>query len=324
MTRKRIEEILARGSMRLARRYRQIMQRIREQRSISELERALEAGQIADVLAEVEGGGQAVATEVAVIDTAIGVEVAAYIAERVNSIVSYSGTNPRAIARLQLNGQRLITAITEGQRLAIGEALSAGLSSGYNPREVARAIRDVIGLTPERAQTVANYRRALETLDRRALSYALRDARSDSAIISAIESGRALKPERIDRLVDRYYARQVASRAEVIARTEMLRSMSEATQEAYDQAIESGQLEVDRVQCEWHRAADARTRDSHIYMGGQLRRHGVPFLSGSGNLLRHPGDVDAPASDTIQCRCRKSWRVLSVGRSAVNRGGGYA
>ena len=50
MTRKRLEEILARHSSRLARRYRQVMQRARDQRSVSELETALSEGRIVDRL----------------------------------------------------------------------------------------------------------------------------------------------------------------------------------------------------------------------------------------------------------------------------------
>ena len=58
-------------------------------------------------------------------------------------------------------------------------------------------------------------------------------------------------------------------------------------------------------------------------MGGQLRRRGVPFRSGNGNALRYPGDPQAPASDVIQCRCRRAVRILPPGKIAVNKGGGY-
>lgn len=323
MTRKRIEEILSRYSSRLARRFRQVMARARDQRTISELETALNEGRIGEVLADVDESAKAVAADAAVIDAAIGAEVAAYIADRVSKLVVYDGTNARAVARLQLNGQRMITSITESQRLAIGEVLSGGLVDGSNPREVARAIREVIGLTPERARAVINYRRALEGLDRRALTYALRDKRSDDAIRAAIANAKPLGQDRIDRLVARYYDRQVASRAELIARDQMLRSLHEATDEAFEQAQNAGQLDIDRVQEEWHSAHDPRTRHSHRPMDGQLRRVGVPFRTGNGNLLRYPGDSDAPLSDTIQCRCRRTKKVLPPGQHAINRGGGY-
>lgn len=322
MTRKRIEELLARYSSRIARRYRQVMARARDQRTISELESALEAGRVGEVLAEIDGA-KAVAAEVGAADTAIGVEVAAYIADRVSKIVSYDGTNPRAVTRLQVNGQRLITAITEQQRQAIGEVLSGGLVDGLNPRAVAVAIRDCIGLTPERARAVANYRRALESLSRRALSYELRDKRSDAAVDAAIKAGKPLEAKRIDAMVGRYYDRQIASRAELIARTEMLRSLHEATDESYQQAQDAGQLDLDRVQEEWHSAHDPRTRHSHRAMDRQLRRVGVPFHSGDGNLLRYPGDPHAPTEDSIQCRCRRTKKILPVDKSAINRGGGY-
>ena len=323
MTRKRLEEILERYGARLARRYRQVMQRARDQRSVSELEIALSEGRISEVLDEATEAARAVAAEVVVIDAAIGAEAAAYISERVAKLVSYDGTNPRAVARLQANGGRLVTSITEGQRLAIGEILQDGQARGLNPREVAREIRSVIGLTPERARYVANYRRALEGLDRHALTYQLRDKRADATIKAAIKAGKPLDGKRIDALVDRYAARQLAQRAEVIARTEMLRAAHEATDEAYEQAEQAGQLDRDRAQEEWHSGKDGRTRHSHRSMGGQLRRRGVPFRSGNGNELRYPGDPQAPASDVIQCRCRRAIRILPPGKSAVNKGGGY-
>ena len=116
----------------------------------------------------------------------------------------------------------------------------------------------------------------------------------------------------------RYSERQLAYRAEAIARTETQRAAHEAQDEAYQQAVDAGHLDADRLQCIWHAGAKPRTRDSHAAMRGQRRRMSVAFTSGAGVALRYPCDPDAPASEVVHCRCSKSVRVLPVGQSAVN------
>ena len=324
MTRKRLDELLARLQPKLARRFRQVMQRVKDRRTLAELEAALEGGTAGAVLDDIETAAKAFAAQGTAAQALVAGEVAAYLSERLDLLVSYDSTNARAVAALQAHRLRLVQAITEEQRQAIGEVLSGGLAGGINPRQSAIAVRDSIGLDATRARWVANYRRALESADRRAITaYTLRDQRSDRAVQAAIEAGQPLPKARIDKLVDRYAARQLASRAEAIGRTESLRALHAAQDEVYDQAVDAGQLDVDRIQQEWHAGDPPRTRGSHHPMNGQLRRHGVAFRSGDGYELLHPGDPNAPASETVNCRCRKTRRVLPVGQVAVNAGGGY-
>jgi len=44
-------------------------------------------------------------------------------------------------------------------------------------------------------------------------------------------------------------------------------------------------------------------RDSHISMDGQVRKLGEKFISGAGNSLLHPHDPNAPAGESVNCRC---------------------
>ena len=324
MTQRRIEQLLAREGPRIRKRFRQVMQRVKDRRTLAELEAALEGGTAGAVLDDIETAAKAFAAQGTAAQALVAGEVAAYLSERLDLLVSYDSTNARAVAALQAHRLRLVQAITEEQRQAIGEVLSGGLAGGINPRQSAIAVRDSIGLDATRARWVANYRRALESADRRAITaYTLRDKRSDRAVLAAIEAGQPLPQARIDKLVDRYAARQLASRAEAIGRTESLRALHAAQDEVYDQAVDAGQLDVDRIQQEWHAGDPPRTRGSHHPMNGQLRRHGVAFRSGDGYELLHPGDPNAPASETVNCRCRKTRRVLPVGQVAVNAGGGY-
>ena len=318
MTRKRLDELLARLQPKLAKRFRQVMQRVRDKRTLAELESALESGTIATVLDDIDQATAVLASQSAAAHAFIAAEVAEELSTKLDKLISYDGTNPRAVAVLARRRLELSTELVETQRQAIGETLRLGLENGLNPRQTAVAIRDSIGLTVPQTQWVANYRRKLENASRGALDNALRDARSDRAVARAAATGTPLPQARIDKLVERYAERQLNYRAEVIAREETLRSLEAAQDEAFQQVIDAGQLDADRVQLEWHQRSRPNMRDIHRPMDGQLRRFGEAFVSGAGNLLRFPHDPDAPLSELLGCGCYVTRRVLPVGRVAVS------
>lgn len=326
MTRKRLHYLLGRLSAPMARRYRQIVERTKGQHGVGKIEDAIERGATSDevgaILDDLEKAAAAIASEAAAGHRVVADQAATYITGRVGSIVSYDGTNPRAVAALQSSRLRLVQSISEQQREAIIGAVTDGLQRGANPRETARAIRESIGLTDYDATIVRNYRRALESGSSHALAYKLRDARSDGTVTAAIEAKTPLPQKRIDALVARYTQRRINARAETIARTETMRALSEAQEEIYAQAIESGQLDADRVQCEWIHGVRKNPRLHHQSMHHQKRRVGESFRSGRGNLLRYPHDPSAPASETARCGCIVTRRVLPVGQGAVNTGDG--
>jgi hypothetical protein len=226
--------------------------------------------------------------------------------------VVFDQTNVGAVNAMNRNTLRLVRGFTEEQRAVTRNAVSRGVQAGLNPREVARTFRDSIGLTKKQEQWVANYRRALSTLDRDALSRALRDKRFDRTVAAAIENNRALTPSQIDAMVQRYTERMVKYRSEVIARTEALRSVHQGTEAMYQQALETGELKADQLSREWNTAKDERVRDSHAAMHGQVQPFGQPFVSGAGNLLNYPGDPEAPAEEVIQCRCAVGTRITTL------------
>tara|TARA_Y100000310_G_scaffold315722_2_gene366578 strand:+ start:5862 stop:9002 length:3141 start_codon:yes stop_codon:yes gene_type:complete len=88
-------------------------------------------------------------------------------------------------------------------------------------------------------------------------------------------------------------------RSRVIARTEV----HQAAVAGGDFAAEelNDDLDLDLVR-EWLAAEDLRTRPSHARADGQRRDMETPFDIG-GYKLQRPGDPNAPAHETIQCRC---------------------
>ena len=110
-------------------------------------------------------------------------------------------------------------------------------------------------------------------------------------------------------MVGRYRERYLRFRAETIARTEALRAVHQSSEEAYRQAVDQGQLDPGALVRTWITAADERVRGSHRAMMGQQRGFDETFTSGVGNRLRFPGDPNAPASETVRCRCVLTTRL---------------
>jgi uncharacterized protein with gpF-like domain len=150
---------------------------------------------------------------------------------------------------------------------------------------------------------VDNYRALLESGNRQALERELRDRRFDRTVEEAIANDEVLAPATIERMVSRYHDRFLDLRAETIARTESLRALSEARQEATEQIIEQTGILPEAVTRTWRATHDERTRDTHAAMDGQRVGLTEPFISPSGAQLMYPGDPSAPASETISCRC---------------------
>lgn len=223
------------------------------------------------------------------------------------------------ISQYRLN---LINGITAETTEAIRTSLFNQAISGANPIDVARTFRGTIGLTTNQEQAVRNYRTALENLDRTALNRKLRDKRFDSTITRAIDNNTPLTSEQIDRYVNRYRERFIKYRSEMIARTESMRAVSVGQDESIRQMLQQGVLDDDLRQF-WVYTKDNRTRDPHRLvpaMNNGIKSdklgstgEGIPltqlFQTPLGPL-RYPRDPNGTASNTINCRCRRVFRML--------------
>lgn len=108
----------------------------------------------------------------------------------------------------------------------------------------------------------------------------------------------------------------VAARAETILRTEMQRAynLSTASQQQDTAKRVEGLLKT------WIATADTRTRESHLRAHQEYRRNpipvGEPFVlrddRGRAELM-YPGDPNAPARFTINCRCTSATIHPAIG-----------
>lgn len=308
---KRIRAIIERVQPKIRRRFLEVIQWLRGGTSLRLLADLLEAGRIDEIFGvRLERAASRFAAEVVDGYIHAAEATAANLGEDLGTFVSFDQTNERAVAAMQRNRLDMIREFSDEQRAVIRQVHTRGLELGLNPRTVAREMRASIGLTQRQEAAVANFRRMLRNLDGEALTRALRDKRFDRTIERAIADHRPLTKAQIDTMVERYHQRYIKYRSEVIGRTEGLRVTHEGNDELFRQAIDAGDVDEDQLVNTWHAGRPPRTRDWHASMNGQEQPFGMPFISGQGNSLMYPCDPDAPASETVQCRCARSTRIL--------------
>lgn len=244
--------------------------------------------------------------------------------------------NPEAEAWLSEHGGKLITGIVADQRRLIMEVIQAGMVAGQGPRQTAldlvgrigstgRRMGGLVGLTADQAQYVTNARTALLSGDPGLMATyfdrQLRDKRFDGIVRKAIAAAKPVAAADAEKMLGRYADKLLLFRGENIARTETIGAFNAAREEAFRQAIAAGALQAQNVEGVWGATGDGRTRHTHMAMNQQVRQFGVPFTSPSGARLLFPGDTSlgAPASEIINCRCMKIYRVDHVAEAQRGR-----
>lgn len=311
-----------RAKLRLA--FLEVITFIQDSMTLQQIEGLLLAGQTEQAVALATQAFNAFAGDYINVMVISGQETAAFLQSQLNVIMTFDQSNLRAVAMMQENRLRLVREFTDAQRLATRSALTDGISRGLNPRQQAVAFRQSIGLTAHQQGSVNNFRRMLVEGDSELFSRKLRDRRFDATIRRSFAADEPLSRQKVETMVGRYRERFIKHRSEVIARTESLRSVHQGAELMYEQAAEEGTIEPDSLESTWNTAGDDRVRDfegggktSHRTMNGQTRAQGIPFTSGAGNQLKHPGDPNAPAEDTVMCRCVVTRRVKAATASAA-------
>lgn len=242
-------------------------------------------------------------------------------ADGFRTVFQFNIRNPAAENWLRTYSSTLVREIIDDQRTMIRDYLRSGLSQGANPRTTALDLvgrinkatgkRDggVIGLTSTQEQWLRNYEAELSSENPLpALNRKLRDARFDSSVRKAAASGTPISGDLKAKMLAAYKNRALRYRAEAIARSETIRALHVAQNQAIEQAVASGAISRDAVSFRWHSAKDNRVRETHRNLNGQTAKYGEAFQSDLGPI-RYPGDPLASAANTINCRC---WREPDV------------
>lgn len=310
----RLERLLDDEEVRIATIFRTAISDLQDELDLDELADLIEAGRQDEAIERLQHAAERLGTASNVTFMTAGQSTAEFLARAGVGRFVFDVVNDLAVAAMQANRLTLVREFTDEQRRATQTALLTGIEAGINPRAQARNFRQSIGLTTRQWAAVTNYRRALESVgtdDRAvadALSRELRDRRFDRTVRAAVARQRPLGAAKIDQMVERYTQRFIKYRSEVIGRTEALRAVHEGNEEGYRQAIANGTIDAERLRRTWSTRLDGRERDTHLLLNGEEKRWGEPWVTRHG-AIRYPGDPEAPAAETIQCRCALQTRI---------------
>lgn len=176
---------------------------------------------------------------------------------------SFDGKNAEAQQAALDQAARMVTEITDETEKAIRLVIAKSIKEGIPPYDAASRILPLIGLTSAQAQAVLKYREQLE--------------------------GSGLTSGKVDDEVNGYADKLLESRADAIARTEIMDALNEGQQAAWMQAQDDGVL-TDGATKEWITTPDELTCEYCAPMDGKTVPIGDEFSEGDPPL--HPN-----------CRC---------------------
>ncbi len=209
--------------------------------------------------------------------------------------IGFDVLNPRVRNALQVLESQILTTAKDTIRETVRQAVAAGVEAGQHPREIARGLRQVIGLAPNQERAVRNFEAALRAgKSGKALGYQLRDKRFDRSVKKG-----DLTDAQVTKMVDAYRRKFEAFHAETISRTATLNAYRTGQHEAFAAAIDAGIVDRARAVKTWVNVGDSRVRDEHLNastghptsVGGET----VPFDALFSNGLAYPSEWN--------CRC---------------------
>jgi hypothetical protein len=184
--------------------------------------------------------------------------------------VAFAVTDPAILLAVEAYGAERVTAIAETTREAIRAATSTAFQTHQNVGQLARTIRELVGLTPRQAESVVRYHAGL--------------------------LAEGMPASRVETLVARQTQRLIRRRAEAIARTETISAASAGQHLLWQQAQAQGLV-------------DAQIRRWWILTPGACPKYCVPIpdLNPDGVGVNEPfqtpiGPVLYPTVHT-NCRC---------------------
>lgn len=216
------------------------------------------------------------------------------VSRQVGATASLDLARPRVAATLREQRDRLLTDLMIVQTRSTEAAARSG-----DPELVLASL----GLSERGLASLVRYRELLERGAAEAARRDLADLELEAELRESLKADEPPDEDRADLMVAAYGSALLSSGALLLAGAEAQVAGGQGVGLALGQAFEDGILDPETLTQTWRTRRDERVRPSHRAMHGQVRFLGQPFRSGDGNLLRYPGDENAPASDRVRCRC---------------------
>jgi hypothetical protein len=175
--------------------------------------------------------------------------------------VTFNGSDPNVVLYARDRSSLLVAAINDDVRTAIRTTMALGAEQGITNDQLARAIREIVGVAPNYAE--APSRLVQEILDGDAAAATSRrlSGVDKARIRSAIKNGTAT-PAFAEEMRAKYSASLRNLRGKTIARTESLAASHEGQRINWRQAMKAGQLPTDARRV-WIVTPDDRLSEEH-------------------------------------------------------------
>lgn len=190
--------------------------------------------------------------------------------------IAFDYLNPRVIDAVRELETKAITTLRDDVRETVRAFVENGLRDGQGTAKIAREIKATLGLAPNQETAVRNFERALRGENGNPLRYKLRDKRFDGTI----RKGEPLTEAQIDTQVAAYRRKMEAFHANTVARTTALDATRLAQRLSWEDAIEKGIVDRDRLMKRRLVVQDGRQRDEHQALYLQVRRFDEPYDNG--------------------------------------------
>ncbi len=277
--------------------------RIKDNANLTKIVNEIKAGRIAGVM-EVLGleaefaQFQADALQVVRVLVEKGAEVAPLPA---GVGMSFDLTNPKVFDVIRKDTINKVLKISTETEAAVRAAIEKSFAQGIPTLEIAREIRDLVGLTQNQWATVGRYDEYIRGLADRFtevadLSKTAEEMLRKGGMRNLLKPDRGLgvlnrtglTNERIESLVQKYTDRLIAQRAETIARTLTIDAANEGQERLWRQAIEDEELDPADWDIVGIVARDDRLCEKCMSMDGKRRPMDGPFTEGAYAGTWHP------------------------------------
>lgn len=205
------------------------------------------------------------------------------------TVAQFRMVNPAAVDQARYLAAQLVKYVDGNTRRTIRNVITLAVRGRYTTRQAALLIRSTVALSPRQAQAVINYANALQDAARTGRPLADLNARftlADQRFTAASPS-----PEQQARMVQRYADRQLAYRANMIARTETMKAANQGLLDNWRTAQDQGLLGPGTVKV-WEATPDERTCQECMQTDGERVPLRENFSVG----------IDAPPLHPL-CRC---------------------
>ncbi len=189
---------------------------------------------------------------------------------RIGIQISFNIKSLEAINWARTKSSKLIANISSETRKGVQSVIGSAFDLGIPPKNAARIIRNMLGLTENQSIAALRYRDKLSNQDRPA--------------------------DQVERMAARYESKLLSYRSKTIARTEIIAAAHEGQKEAWQQAVDEGLLDPAETNREWITTPDDRLCPICEPMNGQIVGLDEAFLNGEGE------DVEEPPVHP-NCRC---------------------